>query len=177
MKGLLQIISFYPWINVRSINLSNLYQANDTKEKKLIYLGVMQKIIEHYIPQMKTIIFLEKTRKKYSRLRIITMGNDNTTSQYQTSEQAQFYTTIEMKTILSSFDRSKYNYSFRMFNVDQLILHSSYEPLENKEITNNYIINVNQFNIDTFQIGQLDNLFHSKIILIRLNLDSIQFIM
>ena len=105
------------------------------------------------------------------------MGNDNTTSQYQTSEQAQFYTTIEMKTILSSFDRSKYNYSFRMFNVDQLILHSSYEPLENKEITNNYIINVNQFKIDTFQIGQLDNLFHSKIILIRLNLDSIQFIM
>ena len=166
MKGLLQIISFYPWINVRSINLSNLYQANDTKEKKLIYLGVMQKIIEHYIPQMKTIIFLEKTRKKYSRLRIITMGNDNTTSQYQTSEQAQFYTTIEMKTILSSFDRSKDNYSFRMFNVDQLILHSSYN-----------IINVNQFNIDTFQIGQLDNLFHSKIILIRLNLDSIQFIM
>ena len=112
-----------------------------------------------------------------TRVRIITIGNDNTTSQYQTSEQAQFYTTIEMKTILSSFDRSKYNYSFRMFNVDQLILHSSYEPLENKEITNNYIINVNQFNIDTFQIGQLDNLFHSKIILIRLNLDSIQFIM
>ena len=68
MKGLLQIISFYPWINVYSINLSNLYQANDTKEKKLIYLGVMQKIIEHHIPQMKTIIFLEKTRKKYSRL-------------------------------------------------------------------------------------------------------------
>ena len=63
MKGLLQIISFYPWINVHSINLSNLYQANDTKEKKLIYLGVMQKIIEHYIPQMKTIIFLKKQEK------------------------------------------------------------------------------------------------------------------
>ena len=45
--------------------INNLYQANDTKEKAMLHLGVMQKVIGQYVPQIKSLNFEEYKSKVF----------------------------------------------------------------------------------------------------------------